>query len=119
MSAPSHCRAPDPGRPGCPGRRGQPRRRPVKTKAELVAALADGTGATKKDVEAILNNLPIALRSTVKAGTPFTLPGIGIFKAKALPARKARNPSTGAMIDVPAKTKLAFKPAKSMSDAVA
>jgi len=101
-----------------PGRRGQHRRRPV-SKADLITALADGTGATKKDVEAILNNLPIALRSTVKAGNPFTLPGVGIFKAKQTAARTARNPATGATINVPARTKLAFKPAKTMADAVA
>lgn len=88
-------------------------------KNELVTALANGTGATKKDVEAILNNLPIALRSTVKSGNPFTLPGVGIFKAKEQPARKARNPATGETIDVAAKTKLTFKPAKVMSDAIA
>ncbi len=88
-------------------------------KSDLITALADGAGATKKDVEAILNNLPIALRSTVKSGAPFTLPGVGIFKAKSVAARKARNPATGNMIDVPAKTKLAFKPAKAMTDALA
>lgn len=91
----------------------------VKTKQELITALADGTGATKKDVEAVLNNLPIALRSTVKAGESFTLPGVGIFKAKKVSAREGRNPSTGAAMSIPAKTKLAFKPAKAMSDAIA
>lgn len=91
----------------------------MKTKAELITALADGTGATKKDVEAILNNLPVALSSTVKSGQSFTLPGVGIFKAKKVEAREGRNPSTGATIQIAAKTKVTFKPAKSLSDSIA
>ena len=54
-----------------------------------------------------------------KSGNPFTLPKVGIFKARESAARQARNPATGATIDVPAKTKLSFKPAKAMADAVA
>ncbi len=91
----------------------------MKTKKDLINALADGTAVSRKDVEAILDNLPIALRSTVKGGNAFTLPGVGIFKTKESAARQARNPATGATIDVPAKTKLSFKPAKAMSDAIA
>lgn len=90
-------------------------------KSGLIRALAHTTGTTKKDAEAILDHLPAALLSTVKSGEAFTLPGVGIFKAKAkaMAARKARNPITGAEVDVPAKTKLAFKPAKAMTDALA
>lgn len=89
------------------------------TKSEIISALAEGTTVSKKDVEAIIDRLPDLIEATVTAGKAFTLPKVGIFKAKDLPARKARNPQTGAMIDVPAKTKLTFKPAKSMADAVA
>lgn len=89
------------------------------TKNELVSALAAGTSISKKDVEAILDRLPGLIETTVIGGAPFTLPKVGIFKAKDLPARKARNPQTGAMVDVPAKTKLTFKPAKAMADAIA
>lgn len=89
------------------------------TKTELVNALAEGTAVSKKDVEAILDKLPSVIEATVKSGNPFTLPKVGIFKARESAARQARNPATGATIDVPAKTKLSFKPAKAMADAVA
>ena len=91
----------------------------MKTKKDLINALADGTAVSRRDVEAILDNLPIALRSTVKSGNAFTLPGIGIFKTKAAPAREGRNPSTGEKIQIAARTKVAFKPAKALADAVA
>lgn len=89
------------------------------TKNELVHALAESTAVSKKDVEAIIDRLPGLIESTVKAGNPFTMPKVGIFKAKAVEAREARNPSTGATIHVPAKTKLTFKPAKAMADSIA
>ena len=89
------------------------------TKNDLINALAEGTAVSKKDVEAIIDRLPGLIESTVKAGNPFTLPKVGIFKTKRVEAREARNPATGAMVDVPAKTKLTFKTAKAMADAIA
>lgn len=89
------------------------------TKTELVNALAEGTAVSKKDVEAIIDRLPGLIESTVKAGNPFTLPKVGIFKTKRVEAREARNPATGATISVAAKTKLTFKPAKAMAETIA
>lgn len=89
------------------------------TKSDLINALAEGTTINKTDIGAILDKLPSVIEATVKSGNPCTLPKVGIFKAKTVEARKARNPSTGAMVDVPAKTKLTFKTAKAMADAIA
>lgn len=89
------------------------------TKSDLINALAEGTTINKTDIGAILDKLPSVIEATVKSGNPFTLPKVGIFKARESAARQARNPATGATIDVPAKTKLSFKPAKAMSDAIA
>ncbi|PZR86539.1 MAG: DNA-binding protein [Stutzerimonas stutzeri] len=89
------------------------------TKNELIAAVADETGKPKADVAAILASLAATVSKTLKAGDDVTLGGVGKFAAAKRDARQARNPSTGAMIDVPAKTVVKFKVAKDLADAVA
>ncbi len=89
------------------------------TKNELIAAIAEETGKTKADVTAILASLATVSSKTLKDGGDVTLGGIGKLASAKRDARQARNPSTGAMIDVPAKTVVKFKVAKDLADAVA
>ncbi|MBW4656985.1 MAG: HU family DNA-binding protein [Kaiparowitsia implicata GSE-PSE-MK54-09C] len=89
------------------------------TKNELIAAVAEGTGKTKADVGAILASLAEIATKVLKEGGDVTLGGIGKLSAAKRDARQARNPSTGAMIDVPAKTVVKFKVAKDLADTVA
>lgn len=83
------------------------------TKAELIAAIADDTMTSKTDVATVLASLGRAVAGTLREGDEIVLPGVGKLKPD------ARNPSTGAMIDVPAKTVVKFKVAKELADAVA
>lgn len=89
------------------------------TKNELIAAIAEGTGKTKTDVTAILASLATTVSVTLKSGGDITLGGVGKLSAAKREARQARNPSTGAVIEVPAKTVVKFKVAKDLADAVA
>lgn len=89
------------------------------TKAELIAAIADDTMTSKTDVATVLASLGRAVAGTLREGDEIVLPGVGKLKPDARAARTARNPSTGAMIDVPAKTVVKFKVAKELADAVA
>lgn len=89
------------------------------TKNELIAAIADETGKTKADVTAILASLATVASKTLKAGDDLILGGIGKLAAAKRDAREARNPSTGATIQVPAKTVVKFKVAKDLAEAVA
>lgn len=89
------------------------------TKNELIAAIADETGKTKADVTAVLASLAEVSSKALKAGGDVTLGGIGKLAATKRDARQARNPSTGATIDVPAKTVVKFKVAKDLAEAVA
>ncbi len=89
------------------------------TKNELIAAVADETGKSKSDVSAILASLAGVVAKTLKSGGDVTLGGIGKLAAAKREAREARNPSTGAMIKVPAKTVVKFKVTKDLADAVA
>lgn len=79
------------------------------TKAELVELIAAETGISKKDtgiiVNLILENIGQALVSSDKV----ELRGFGSFKVKQRRSRQARNPRTGASVEVPAKRVPYFK----------
>jgi len=89
------------------------------TKNELIAALADDAAKSKADVSAVLASLAGVISKTLKSGGDVTVGGIGKLSPAKRQARQARNPSTGAMIDVPAKTVVKFKVAKELADTVA
>lgn len=89
------------------------------TKNELITAVAEGTGHTKADIGAVMASLAEVTAKTLKDGGDVTLGGIGKLTVAKRDARQARNPSTGAMIDVPAKTVVKFKVAKDLADTVA
>lgn len=89
------------------------------TKNDLIAAIAGETGKPKTDIDAILASLGSVVSATLKTGDDVTLGGVGKLSAAKREAREARNPSTGATIQVPAKTVVKFKVAKSLADAIA
>lgn len=89
------------------------------TKNELLAAIADDTETTKGHVATVLASLGRAIAGTLREGEEIVIPGVGKLKPDARAARTARNPSTGAMIDVPAKTVVKFKVDKELAAAVA
>ncbi|MDR6827692.1 DNA-binding protein HU-beta [Bosea sp. BE271] len=70
-------------------------------------------------MSAVLTYLAGVASRTLKSGGDITLGGVGKLASAKREARKARNPSTGATIDVPAKTVVKFKVAKDLADAVA
>ena len=57
--------------------------------------------------------------SEVRKNGEFTLPGFGKLKKTNRKAREGRNPATGAVINIPAKTTVKFSIGKAMKDAVA
>jgi len=61
-------------------------------KAELVAAVAEKAGLTKKDAEAALNAFTATIEETLVAGDRVQLIGFGTFEAKARKEREGRNP---------------------------
>lgn len=75
---------------------------------ELVAALAEKTGATKKAAAEQIKALTEIVTEQVKQGGQVSVYGFGTFKAKSMKARTARNPKTGESIEVPARTALQF-----------
>ena len=89
------------------------------TKKDLVAAIAEKAGLTKKDSEAALNALLETVTESLKKGEAVQLTGFGTFSAKKRAARKGKNPATGKAITIPAVTVPGFKAGKGLKDAVA
>ena len=88
------------------------------TKSQLMQALADKTGMSKKDIVALWEALNELAYHEVKASGEITLPGIGKLVKKNRKARMGRNPMTGEEIHIPAKTVVKFRVAKAVKDAV-
>ncbi len=88
-------------------------------KSELIAAVAKAGQTSNADAERSLIVLADVVRTALESGQKVTLPEIGTFSTKDRAARKARNPKTGAPVDVPAKTVAHFKPTQSLADLIA
>lgn len=78
-------------------------------KSELVAAIAEKAGVSKKDTEAMLKAFIETVEGAVKAGDKVQLIGFGTFEAKARAARTGKNPRTGEKIKIAASKVPAFK----------
>jgi DNA-binding protein HU-beta len=89
------------------------------TQTEIISNLADATGTKKSDVKAMFDALASLATEEVKKNGEFTLPGFGKLKKTNRKAREGRNPATGAVIKIPAKTTVKFSIGKAMKDAVA
>ncbi len=88
------------------------------TKSEILSALAEKTGMSRKDVGTLVEELAtLACHETKKAGE-FSVPGLGKLVKKQRAARMGRNPATGQSIQIPAKTVVKFRLAKAVKDAV-
>lgn len=66
---------------------------------------------TNKERDLIKEAADLITRETA-AGERIILRGFGTFKQVTKAARKAKNPRTGEVVDVPARTVLAFKASK-------
>ncbi len=88
------------------------------TKSQILSALADSTGLSKKDVVAIMDKLVSMAYTEVKKSGEFVVPGIGKLVKVARKAREGRNPATGETIKIPAKTVVKFRVAKAAKEAV-
>ncbi|MDX1513208.1 MAG: HU family DNA-binding protein [Gammaproteobacteria bacterium] len=97
------------------------------TKSQLLSAIAEDTGLSKKEVTAVLESLSGIIEQHVKKRGPgtFTLPGLLKVKTQRKPATKARkgiNPFTGeetVFKAKPARTVVKIQPLKALKDMAA
>ncbi len=89
------------------------------TQSEIISKLAETCGCKKTDVKAMFDALASMATSEVMTNGEFTVPGFGKLKKTHRKARDGRNPATGAVIKIPAKTTVKFSLGKAMKDSVA
>jgi DNA-binding protein HU-beta len=89
-----------------------------KTKAQIVAAIAEEVGITKAQSKATLDSLVAMAYKGAKGKDGFTIPGLGKLIKQRRKARTGMNPATGEKIKIKAKTVLKFRLAKAAKDAV-
>lgn len=87
-------------------------------KAELVTAIADQAGISKKDAEASVNAFMDIVKQKVAKGGSVQLIGFGTFEKGERAARTGRNPQSGETITIPAQSVPKFKAGKAFKDAV-
>lgn len=88
-------------------------------KAELIAAVAEKTGLSKKDSEKAVNAAFDTIVDTLVSGEKVQMVGFGVFDIKERGERIGRNPKTKEEIKIPATKVPTFKPGKAMKEAVA
>lgn len=87
-------------------------------KVQMVAAVAEKAGLTKKDAEKAVNAVTEAVREALVKGEKVQLIGFGTYEVRERAARKGRNPQTGKEIKIAAAKVPAFKAGKALKDAV-
>lgn len=88
------------------------------TQSEIVNSLADSSGLKKAEVKGLFDAIADLAVREVRSNGEFTLPGFGKLVKTTRKAREGRNPATGAIIQIPAKTTVKFRLGKAMKDAV-
>ncbi|MEE1102225.1 MAG: HU family DNA-binding protein [Agathobacter sp.] len=87
-------------------------------KAELVAAMAEKTGLSKKDAEAALKAFTDIVAEELKKGEKIQLVGFGTFEVSERAARTGRNPQTGEEMTIAASKSPKFKAGKALKDSL-
>ena len=91
----------------------------IMNKTEIIAAVAEKTGMTKKDAERVINATVDTITEALVKGEKVSMSGFGIFEVKAREARVGRNPRTKETIQIPATRLPVFKASKALKDSIA
>ena len=87
-------------------------------KTELVAAIADEAGLSKKDAEKALKAFVDVVAEELKKGEKIQLVGFGTFEVSERAAREGRNPANGQPMQIAASKAPKFKAGKALKDAI-
>lgn len=87
-------------------------------KTELINAIAAEAGLNKGDAKKALEVTLNSIANALKEGDKIALLGFGTFSIAERPARTGINPSTKAVIEIPAKKVVKFKAGAELAEAV-
>ncbi len=88
------------------------------TKSELITAVAEKAGTTKKDAEVAVSAVIDVITQALVDGEKIQLIGFGTFEVRDRAARDGKNPLTGEKLHIAACKVPAFKAGKALKDAV-
>lgn len=88
------------------------------TKKEIVKQIAEQVNETQLKTKEIVRLTFEAIIDTLVNEGRIELRNFGVFEVKQRKPRKARNPRTGARVDVEAKNVVTFQPGKEMEEKV-
>jgi len=87
-------------------------------KTELIAAVAEKTGLTKKDAEKAVKAFAEVVTDELVKGEKVQVVGFGTFEVSERAAREGRNPRSGEPMTIAASKMPKFKAGKALKDAV-
>lgn len=87
-------------------------------KAELIAAMAEASGLSKKDCGTALEAFTSVVEKRLQEDRKVKLVGFGTFEVKSRAARIGRKPGTTEAVEIPAARVPVFKAGKPLKDAV-
>lgn len=85
-------------------------------KVELVAAISQEAGISRKDADAALRAFINIVEGELKNGGKVQLVGFGTFEVSKRAARTGRNPQTGEAMEISASKTPRFKAGKAFKD---
>ena len=83
-------------------------------KADVVSAIAEQAGISKKEATAAYDAFVGYITDTCQSGERCSLPGLGSFAVSERKARTGRNPRTNETIQIPASRNVRFKAGKDL-----
>jgi len=90
----------------------------VAVKSDFINALSVRHSVALPDVALIVNDFLDMIVDQIKEGHKVELRGFGQFEPVDRAARKGRNPTNGAIMDIPACKGIKFKPGSQIKDAL-
>lgn len=88
------------------------------TKKEIVRVISEELGLTQQQTKEVVQRTFDSIVETLVLEGRIELRNFGVFEVKPRAARTARNPKTGAKVQVPEKFVVSFKPGKVMEQRV-
>ena len=88
------------------------------TKSDIIKEVAEGTGLTKVEIEAVLEGVILSISGSLSRGERVDIRGFGSFIVKQRAARNARNPATREIIKLQERFIPIFKVSKILKEVV-
>ena len=87
-------------------------------KVELIAAVAEKSGISKKDAETAVSAVIASITKSLSEGEKVQIAGFGTFEVREREARTGRDPRTSKVIEIPASKAPAFKAGRALKESV-